>query len=173
MNFRTKTKSTKPTSSNCTPNKTPVLRSIIELQKDGQDPVFIGVLPIFSFILFHFEYHGFTKFCCRFVAVFYSQLDFLPSCAVLSGPWSRSIPCRVTSHVFPDLRHSSLVSRGGLPCSPVQRCLTDTGDIPHLSAASAVVIISVNSNTIPHLRTITRLIMERINAITEITKANF
>lgn len=83
------------------------------------------------------------------------------------------MPWRVTSHVRPDFRHSSAVSLGGLPCSPVQRCLTEIGEIPHLSAASAVVIMSVNSNTIPHLSTITRLIMERINATIEIAKANF
>lgn len=108
--------------------------------------LFLGLSILFSFcslgtsinknffILHILYYFYFLCFRHRFELSFFIYFG--------SGPYSRSMPVFVTSHILPAFRASLSKNLGFPPLYPVQACCMDLGFIPHFSAASAAVITS-------------------------------
>ena len=85
-------------------------------------------------ILYLLYYFYFLCFRHRFELSFFIYFG--------SGPYSRSMPVFVTSHILPAFRASLSKNLGFPPLYPVQACCMDLGFIPHFPAASAAVITS-------------------------------
>jgi hypothetical protein len=101
-------------------------------------------IPVFIEFLFLRCYYFFTNFTPKFTPRLTPKITAQRYLIHGSGPYSRSMPARVTSQIRPAFLASSGVNRGFPPLYPVQACWIERGFIPHFSAASAAVITSSN-----------------------------